>query len=157
MILKVWFYGNSIKLRQSPTHALGKTSALTEHVAEQDHREALCVPAQQKIFFKNGRKADDYKTTKKKGATKRLEVVKWIVNEDLPLSKFQSMIPLLKELKTPDIDMSEEECPSYESWKPGHAHESKTSWKHWCGEGFPRLGRGKRTQNIDCKWSLHDK
>ena len=25
-----------------------KTSTLTEHVAEQDHREALCVPAQQK-------------------------------------------------------------------------------------------------------------
>ena len=52
---------------------------------------------------------------KEKGATKRLEVVKWIVNEDLPLSKFQSMISLLKELKTPDTDMSEEECPSYES------------------------------------------
>ena len=53
-------------------------------------------------------------TAKEKGATKRLEVVKWMVNEDLPLSKFQSMISLLKELKTPDIDMSEEECPSYE-------------------------------------------
>ena len=61
-----------------------KTSALTEHVARQDHREVLCVPAQQK----NAKTIEErLMTAKEKGATKRLEVVKWIVNKDLPLSK----------------------------------------------------------------------
>ena len=34
-----------------------KTSALTEHVAGQDHREALCVPAQQKNAKKKRKKS----------------------------------------------------------------------------------------------------
>ena len=114
-----------------------KTSALTVHVAGQDHREALCVPAQQKNTKKNTQKMEEMlMTAKEKGAIKRLEVVKWIVNEDLPLSKLQSMISLLKELKTTDIDMSEEECPSHES----HWNMETLMWR-----GLSTLGKGQKT------------
>ena len=47
--------GAKIRFHEKAAEIL-KTSALTEHVAGQDHREALCVPAQQKKKAKKKKK-----------------------------------------------------------------------------------------------------
>ena len=78
-----------------------KTSTLTRHISSADHSRAVEAPKQRK----------DLKTTVEKALTKEEEAVVvamkavfFLVQEDLPLSKYTNLINFLKHLNTPYVE-----------------------------------------------------
>ena len=79
-----------------------KTSALKEHTETADHRASAQVPRLKKNIDKLNKKA---LSEKEKGIITCLKVTLWMVNENLAITKFSSLMQLLQDLKCPDIDI----------------------------------------------------
>ena len=76
-------------------------SAITDHIKTADHKFSRQAPDSRD---NNERVAEKQDATEDIAGKLALKVVYWMVTEDLPLSKFPSLIQLMKDLHVPNID-----------------------------------------------------
>ena len=90
-----------------------RKSALTEHAATLDHRNALKTP----VHRSNQEEvAKNVLTKEENGIAQAVKAVHWIVSEDLPLSKYDSFMSLMAEYEVTDVDkLKVSESASYTS------------------------------------------
>ena len=90
-----------------------RKSALTEHVATLDHKNALKTPVQRS---NQEEVAKIVLTKEENGIAQAVKAVHWIVSEDLPLSKYGSFMSLMAEYEATDVDkLKVSESASYTS------------------------------------------
>ena len=77
-----------------------RTSSLNDHIASKDHKSALFVPTCQRNEEKREKKS---MSEEKRSMIVKIEAIHWIVKEDLPLKKYESLLDLLHRLDTPYV------------------------------------------------------
>jgi hypothetical protein len=81
-----------------------KTTTIARHLKLAEHRQAVLVPRERE----NVQAAVNNVVTKEEsGILNYLKVVYWMAKESVPLSKYPSLIELLKDLGTPHLDSIE--------------------------------------------------
>ena len=91
-----------------------RRSAILDHVKTKDHALARSVPH---LIKNNERCQEKIMSNQDKAALIALKAVHWLVNEDLPLSKYSSLVRFLKELDVPFADhLNISEKINYESY-----------------------------------------
>ena len=77
-----------------------RVSSITEHSDTSDHRKAIKVPSLKSAFEKATQKA---LTDKEESIIVALKTLYWMVQENIPLMKFESFVTLLNDLHTPRL------------------------------------------------------
>ncbi len=91
-----------------------RTSTLTRHIQSSDHKASLVAPQRREEMRKAVAKPLD---REEKAILVGMKVAYWLAQEGLPLSKYGSLIRLLKFLRTPDIEgLSVNDRVNYESY-----------------------------------------
>ena len=77
-----------------------KTSTLDDHAKSKEHQQALIVPSEQD----NAKKLEEkVLSSEKKNVVTFLKATHWLIKEEIPLSKLESLVQLLNDLDTPDV------------------------------------------------------
>ena len=78
-----------------------KTSTLTRHVASADHQRAILAPTgRQEMKSAVGKALNN----EEEGIILAMKVVYWLTQEDIPLTKYSSLIKFMKDCKMPYAD-----------------------------------------------------
>ena len=78
-----------------------RTSTLTRHVSSESHKRGINAPLMQNHMEMATKKALD---SSEKAVQIAMQCVYWLVKEKLPLSKYASLLDLLKSLGVPNIE-----------------------------------------------------
>ena len=78
-----------------------KTSTLHRHVTHRDHKRALIAPKEGENMKRAVNKA---LTKEEKGITVALKMVYWLTQEGMPLTKYGSLLRLMKSCETPYLE-----------------------------------------------------
>ncbi len=78
-----------------------KTTTIQRHVSSDDHQRALLAPQEQNNFQTAVSSA---LSKEESGIVACMKVVYWMAKEAVPLSKYSSLMELLRELGTPNMD-----------------------------------------------------
>ncbi|XP_033742471.1 transmembrane protein C17orf113-like [Pecten maximus] len=78
-----------------------KTTTIQRHLESADHKRAIFAPLGRQQLDAAVSSVD---TKEEKGIVNCLKVVYWMAKESVPLSKYTSLMNLLKELNTPNLD-----------------------------------------------------
>ncbi|XP_048236880.1 zinc finger protein 862-like [Haliotis rufescens] len=92
-----------------------KTTTITRHITSADHQRSVAAPFEQKNLKAA---VSGAKSKEERAIVTCLKVVYWMAKEGVPLSKYESLLSLLSDLNTPNVEsLSVNNHVTYASYK----------------------------------------